>query len=198
MPVIPDVEAQELLNGLLMGKAFDDRIGSCAVIDIMNEFKDVELDYNLVGSISVQEEVGTRGIKIVANKEKPDLAIVFEGTPADDAFTNKDEAQGALGKGPQIRYRDNSMVAHEGFMRYVKNIAIANDIPLQEAVRTGGGTNAGVLHLSNEGIPTIVIGVPVRHAHTHYGIINLNDYENAVKLGIKLLKTFDEEIIRGI
>ena len=54
--------------------------------------------------------------------------------------------------------------------------------PAQESVRTGGATNGAPIHLSNQGVPVIVIGIPVRYIHTHYGIAAHSDVENAARL----------------
>ena len=58
------------------------------------------------------------------------------------------------------------------------------------------GFNQGaVIHLTEKAVPVIVIGVPVRYAHTHYGISAYADFDNAVKLACEILKRLDEEQI---
>ena len=68
-------------------------------------------------------------------------------------------------------------------------------IPVQDAVRSAGSTNGAVIHLTEKAVPVIVIGVPVRYAHTHYGISAYADFDNAVKLACEILKRLDEEQI---
>lgn len=68
-------------------------------------------------------------------------------------------------------------------------------IPVQDAVRSAGSTNGASIHLSNEGVPVIVIGVPVRYAHTHYGISAFADYEYAVRLAAEILQRLNRDII---
>ena len=63
------------------------------------------------------------------------------------------------------------------------------------AVRASGATNGSAIHLSGAGVPVIVIGIPVRYAHTHYGISAYSDFDNAVKLACALLRRFDRELI---
>ena len=46
---------------------------------------------------------------------------------------------------------------------------------------------------NEKAVPVIVIGVPVRYAHTHYGISAYSDFDNAVKLACEILKRLDEE-----
>ncbi|MBI9094951.1 MAG: hypothetical protein JEY71_08735 [Sphaerochaeta sp.] len=53
------------------------------------------------------------------------------------------------------------------------------------------------MHLSNGGVPVIVIGVPVRYVHSHYGICSSSDVQNSVKLAVEIIQSLDETIIRS-
>ncbi|QZY55898.1 M42 family metallopeptidase [Crassaminicella profunda] len=195
-PIVPDVTFRyNETNETLLGKGFDNRLGCAALIDTLKTLENEELDVDVVGTVSAQEEVGTRGAFVTANTVKPDVAIVFEGTPADDTFMDEYESQSALKKGPQIRHRDNSMITHPRFTRFSRQIAKDLGIDFQDAVRLGGGTNGGRIHLSNGGVPTIVIGIPVRYIHTHQGFSALIDYKNAVKWASEIVKSLNKEII---
>lgn len=181
-PIIPDVEFEyDDSNQIMIGKAFDNRLGTAIVIELMLYFANQNLDFNLVGSLSAQEEVGTRGAEVTARKIKPDLALAFEGTPADDNFRDHYDSQSALNKGPQIRHRDISIISNPALVKFAKNSARLNKIPFQEAVRIGGGNDGARILLSNYSVPTTVLGVPVRYAHTHYCISSLHDYKNTIK-----------------
>jgi len=194
-PIVPFVEFEfNERNGSMMGKAFDNRLGCAAAMEVIKGLEHTKLDVNVVAALATQEEVGTRGAVITANVVKPDLAIVFEGSPADDTFMDKHSTQCALNGGPQLRYRDNSFVANHKFISFAKEIAKKNNIPYQDAVRASGGTNAGPIHLSNNGVPVLVIGIPVRYAHTHHCYSKLADFENSVKLGIEIVKNMNKEV----
>jgi len=65
-------------------------------------------------------------------------------------------------------------------------------------VRRSGGTDAGAFHVANEGIPSIVLGVPARYIHSHNAIIDLNDYLHMVTLTIALVRKLDEETVEGL
>lgn len=194
-PVVPDVALSVLGGTRLMGKAFDNRMGCALVIDLMNHFKNKALGVRLVGSLSAQEEVGTRGAKVASYDLRPDIAIVFEGTPSDDGFTDLNEVQGGIGMGCQIRHRDASMISHPEMTAFAIDVAKRQGIKYQEAVRSGGGTDAGVYHMANQGIPSIVLGVPVRYAHTHFGISDYADYEAAFQWGVALIEAINAELI---
>jgi endoglucanase len=65
-------------------------------------------------------------------------------------------------------------------------------------VRQGGGTDAGAFHLSGEGVPSIVLGVPARYIHSHNSIIDVNDYLAMVKLAAALVKRLDAATVAGL
>ena len=116
---------------------------------------------------------------VTANTVKPDVAIVFEGCPADDTVVEPYMIQTAIRKGPMLRHIDQRMITHPRFQRYALDMAEAKGIPVQEAVRTGGSTNGAPIHLSGQGVPCIVMGLPVRYIHSHYGIAAYSLISNA-------------------
>lgn len=81
-----------------LGKAFDCRIGCACLVDVMEELKEETLPFKLVATVTAQEEVGERGALIAAKQVNPDLAIVFEGCPADDTAETPEMIQSAMGK----------------------------------------------------------------------------------------------------
>ncbi|MDD2396045.1 MAG: M42 family peptidase, partial [Sphaerochaeta sp.] len=197
-PVVPEVSCTfDEKHGLFIGKAFDCRIGCASTLATLKELQGMDLKVNLVGDFSSQEEVGTRGSIVSANTIKADLAIVFEGCPADDTVVPSYQAQTCLKKGPMLRHIDSRMITNPRFQRYALNLAQELGIPVQEAVRSAGATNGAPIHLAHDGIPAIVIGVPVRYAHTHYGISALFDVEQAVRLAKEILLRMDSKTIRS-
>ncbi len=197
-PVVPEVTCTyDEKHDILVGKAFDCRIGCAALLATMEELKDQKLAVNLVGDFSSQEEVGTRGSIVSTNTIKADIAIVFEGCPADDTVVPAYQAQTCIKKGPMLRHIDSRMITNPRFQRFALDLAKKHGIPVQEAVRSAGATNGAPIHLSNAGVPTIVIGVPVRYAHTHYGISAYSDVQNSVKLAVEIIQALNESIIRS-
>ena len=198
-PVIPDVECTYNENSrMFLGKAFDDRVGCAVILDVMKELKGKELSVSLTGVLSSQEEEGCRGALVAAQKVMPDLAIVLEGPPADDNFRNEYRSQGALRKGAQVRHIDPTMIANPRLIRFIQKIAQENNIKIQETVRESGGTNASKIHLENGGIPTVVIGIPVRYTHSHYGFISYDDYIETVKLVKAIAENITKDIIESL
>ena len=103
--------------------------------------------------------------------------------------------QTAIKRGPMLRHIDARMITNPHYQRYALDLAEKLGIPVQDAVRSAGSTNGAAIHLTEKAVPVIVIGVPVRYAHTHYGISAYADFDNAVKLACEILKRLDEEQI---
>ena len=197
-PVVPDVTFRyDEEHDLMVGKSFDCRLGCASLLSTLKELEGEELKVDIVGTCSTQEESGGGGARVTAGRIQPDLAIVFEGCPADDTCVEDYMVQTALKKGPMLRYRDISMLTNPRFQRYALNKAKEHGIPVQAAVRSGGGTNGGYIYPTGKGVPTIVIGIPVRYAHTHYGISTYMDYAYGVELACQILRAMDEETIKG-
>lgn len=198
-PVVPAVEfAYDEEHDLMIAKAFDNRLGVAATIDALRELENESLDVDVVCTFSSQEEVGLRGAKLSSMHSNADIAIVFEGCPADDTTSVPDYlVQTALKKGPMLRHIDISMITNPRFQRFALDVAKEQNIPMQEAVRSGGGTNGAAIHLSGKGVPCIVIGVPVRYAHTHYCISSFSDYQNAVKLAVAIIRKLNKDRIHS-
>lgn len=168
-------------NNHYFGKAFDDRAGCTAITEIL---KDNSSKISIAFSYNVQEEVGLRGGAVCAwEPENILFNLNLEGTTCSDRDLDKNYSPSTeLGKGPAITIMDRTSIANRKLLDFVINIAEKNNIPYQFKQTVTGGTDAGYIHQTKEGIPSITISVPVRYIHSPWGIINKNDYENYIKL----------------
>ena len=183
---------------LIFGKGFDCRIGCAAAIEALRRIEGRDLPCDVVLVLSTQEELGPRNSKVTVHHVKPDIAIVMEGCPADDTFSEGYMIQTALKKGPMFRHMDVSAICAPRYQRWALDLAAKKGIPVQEAVRQGGGNNAASIQTALVGAPAIVCGVPVRYAHATNCISSGYDYEAAVQMVIALLENITEDVIRSI
>lgn len=183
-------------KGWYMTKAFDNRVGMAGAIQVGQEAEAQCCELIVAGS--VQEELGLRGAKTLANVTKPDVAIVLEGPPADDTpGMPLSESQGMIGGGVQIRLHDPSAIMNPRLGRFAIETAQAEGIPHQVTVRTSGGTDAGSFNIANEGIPSVVLGTPARYIHSHNAIISDHDYHAMVALSLAMVKRLDQSTVDG-
>lgn len=199
-PVVPAADFQPLhLPDFFMSKAFDNRVGVSLLIQTLAKFAGTKLPNQLLGVATVQEEMGLRGARTATRLAKPDVALVLEGPPADDSpGFNPAESQCALGGGVQIRAMDPTAIMSRRLIDLTLDAAREAAIPHQVTVRRGGGTDAGAIHLSETGVPCVVIGVPVRYIHSHHGIMNIGDYLQAFALVTALLRRLDADTIKAL
>lgn len=195
-PVVPDaVFKYDEKHDIMRGKAFDNRLGCASIINTFDILKNEKLDVDLVGAFASQEEVGTRGATVTVARVQPDVAICFEGCPADDTVVPQYQAQTCLKHGPMLRHIDIRMITNPRFQRFALNTAKECGIPTQTAVRTGGGTDGAPIHVGGKAIPCIVIGTPVRYAHTSYGYSSFFDFDYATRLAVEIIKRLNKETI---
>ncbi len=197
--VVPDSSFTPMHNpDLLLCKAFDDRAGMALLVQAAFMLEETEHPNTVCVVGTVQEEVGTRGAQTAAFAVNPDAAVIFEGTPADDVpGIGEDEPQGRLQGGVQVRLMDPSAIMNRKFADFAIGLAQKHGIKHQVAVRKSGGTDARAIHLSREGVPVIVLGIPTRYAHTHNCIIHIDDYLSTLELAMKILEHLDGELVRS-
>jgi len=200
-PVVPFSPFSTIRNGKLgMGKAFDDRIGAFIAMEVVRKLAEGKTKHpnTVYGAATVQEEVGARGAATVAHMIDPDVAIVLEVDISGDVpGVQPHEAPTKMGKGPSILTFDSSMIPNQPLKQFAIDTAKKLKIPYQLSLVAAGGTDASRIHMSRAGCPSIVIGVPTRHIHSHVGILNFADVENAIKLTFELVKRFDKKTVNG-
>jgi len=198
-PIAPFSHFTELSKpGHYMAKAFDNRAGMACVIQAAQHLALTEHPNELIFAGTVQEEVGLRGARTLANFVKPDVAIVLEAPPADDTpGFNLNDSQGKLGAGVQIRLFDPTAITNPRLAEFVIETARRANVPHQLTVRRSGGTDAGAFHQANSGIPSIVLGCPARYIHSHNAIIDIDDYLAMLQLTIALAEALDEDAVNS-
>jgi putative aminopeptidase FrvX len=200
-PVVPWSPFSVIQSGkVAMGKAFDDRIGTFILMEAIRRIKEQKIEHpnTVYGAATVQEEVGLRGAQTTAHVVDPDVAIVLEVDIAGDVPGIKPhEAQTKMGKGPGLITYDRSMIPNQPLKEFVINVAKQAQIPLQLSQVSGGGTDAGRIHVNKAGCPSVVITVPTRHIHSHVGLLSLKDVENAIRLVIEVVRRLDSETVEG-
>ncbi|WP_243355900.1 M42 family metallopeptidase [Bacillus litorisediminis] len=195
--IVPVCDFTPLANPKkIMAKAWDNRYGCGLSIELLKELKGETIPNILYSGATVQEEVGLRGAQTAANMIKPDIFFALDASPANDASGDENEF-GQLGKGTLLRIYDRSMVTHRGMREFVLDMAETHSIPYQYFI-SQGGTDAGRVHTSNEGVPSAVIGICSRYIHTHAAIVHVDDYAAAKELLVKLVKACDQTTVESI
>jgi putative aminopeptidase FrvX len=199
-PIIPVSEFTPLTGGkTYLGKAWDDRVGCALMVQVMRSLKEQGHPNTLYGVGTVQEEVGLRGAKTSAEVVDPDVALILESDiPGDVPGIEVEESAVKLGKGPSLLLYDARMIPNLKLRDLVIDTAQEMEIPLQLSAMQGGATDGGMIHLHGQGVPTVVLGVPARHIHSHVSIIHRDDYDHALDLLTAVIKKLDAETVADL
>ena len=180
----------------LLGKAWDNRIGSAVVIEVMRNLK--AIPNQIYGTFTVQEEVGLRGAKTSSHLVKPEIVIALDSGIALEIPGAGEKENQEIGKGPQILIYDGGLIPNQALRNLVIKTAEELNIPYQEAYIVGGRTDAGNMHLAHNGAAGLSICIPTRNLHSHVSMIHYDDYLNTVKLLSALLIKLDQTTVDKI
>ncbi|MGQ9624930.1 MAG: M42 family metallopeptidase [Candidatus Bathycorpusculaceae bacterium] len=179
--VVFDIKFARVGKNIVIGKAFDDRVGCAVMIEAMRLLEKTKCTVYAVGT--VQEEVGLRGATTAAFGIYPDVGIALDVTIAGDVPGVKEvEAPIKLRKGPSLTIADYGLITHPKVLRLLVDAAEENKIPYQLETGLPGSTDAARISLTREGVPSGVISVPTRYIHGPAALLSLEDAEKAAKL----------------
>jgi len=174
----------ELANGFLIGRAFDNRIGGFMIAEVARLLKEQKkkLPFGLYVVNAVQEEIGLRGAEMIARRIKPNVAIITDvthdsTTPMINKFI---EGDCSCGNGPALCY---GPAVHNKLLNFVQDVASASKIPVQlRAVSRSTGTDTDSFAYANDGCPSVLISIPLRYMHTTVEMLHKHDIENTIRL----------------
>jgi putative aminopeptidase FrvX len=195
--IIPDSPFAVMANpNVYLAKAWDNRIGCALAAETAQRLKGVAHPNTLFAVATVQEEVGLRGAQTSAFKVQPDVAFALDvGIAHDSPGTEGDEK---LGGGPLIVVYDATSIPNRGLLDLVIDTAKKLKVTLQFESVERGGTDAGRIHVTGQGVPSISMGVPARYIHSHVSMIDRRDFEATVRLLVALMKRLDKKTVASL
>jgi len=181
----------------LFGKAIDDRIGVATLLELarLNPGRQ-----EVLFAFTVQEEIGLRGARVAAYDFQPDMAFVIDSTPAFDLPLPDEEAENTqyncrLDAGPAIYLSDAGTISDPRLVQFLVRLAEEHAIPCQFRQPGGGGTDAGAIHITREGVPSVSISIPGRYAHSPVLHARVKDWQNTLDLLRLVLDHADQSIL---
>ena len=183
-------DAVEFGNGMLKAKAIDDRVGCAILVKLLEE----ELPMDCTFVFNVQEEVGTRGAFGSAFSVTPEIAMVLEGTTAADNPALDEHCQVCWpGKGPVISWMDGSAVYDRDLFEMLRDLADQNNVPWQMKHYLAGGTDAGAIQRTKEGVRVTGISAAVRYLHAPSSVASISDVEHMLTLARLFIRALAEK-----
>lgn len=189
-----DTPVLELAGNRLAGKAFDNRSSVAAVTACLDALAGRVHAWDVLAVASVQEEGGAWGAGPDAFRVAPDLAIALDVTFAPQPGTPAPSYK--LGGGPLLGLGPNF---HPALSGAIKETADRLEIPLElEPIPAGSGTDAWPIQIAREGIPTALVGVPVRNMHSSAETLDTKDIERLGRLLAEFIAGLTPEFLKRV
>lgn len=167
-----------------VGRALDNRIGGFMIAEVARRLKEENktLPFGLYVVNAVQEEIGLRGAQMIAQRIKPDVAIITDvchdtSSPLYDKVKSGDQKGG---KGPVLTY---GPAVQNNLLKMIIETAEKNEIPFQRAAASRTtGTDTDAFAYSNEGVASALISLPLKYMHTTVEAAHEEDIQNVINL----------------
>jgi len=165
-------------------RALDNRMGGFMIAEVARLLKENKktLPFGLYITNSVQEEIGLRGAQMIAERIKPNVAIVTDVThdTTTPMIEMKTQGDAEIGKGPVIAY---APAVQQKLRDLITDTAQAKKIPFQRAALSRAtGTDTDAFAYSGSGVASALISLPLRYMHTTVEMVHRDDVENVIKL----------------
>jgi endoglucanase len=188
-------EPIQLQSDTLAGRSLDNRASVAALTLCLQELQSRRHAWDVWAVATAQEEETLGGAKTSAFLLRPDLAVAVDvtwgkspGTPEHKTFP--------LDKGPTLGWGPN---IHPGLHRSFKQLAEQLEIPYAvEVMPRHSGTDAFSLQVATEGIPTMVVSIPLRYMHTPVEVVALKDIQRASRLLSEFIANLDIDFMNKL
>jgi putative aminopeptidase FrvX len=192
--VVIAAEPVELPNDRLVSRSLDNRLGVYVALEVARRVQDAGGAAGPVAGVAaVQEEIGAHGARTMAYGLQPDLAVAVDVTHATDApgVDPGELGKHGLGDGPVIT---RGAIVSRPLNDLLDTAAAEEGIECKsEVAGSGTHTDADVIHLSRNGIPTAVVSIPLRYMHSPVELVELADVEAVIRLITAMALRLEED-----
>lgn len=185
-------EPVELQNGLVSGKAMDNRASLAAMLLCLQQLNRLQHQWDVYAVATADEEGSSyMGARTQAYAIHPDAALAIDVT-----FADVEENDVKLDGGPTLTIGpSNHPVLYEQLVKLCGNLEIKYQT---EALSTGVGTDAFGVEVSRSGVPTMLISVPSRNMHSPVEIVHPKDIERISRLMAHFIAQLDENFTQTL
>lgn len=185
----------EMSGGILAGHSLDNRASVAALTICLDELSRTALDWDVWAVATVQEEMGWAGAKTSSYELQPDIAVAIDVTFAKGPGSN-DYRSFSMGKGPTLGIGAN---IHPALVDRFKATAEEMDMPYSiETMPKSSGTDGMGMQVTSEGIPVMVIGIPLRYMHTPLEMVAIKDIQRSGRLLARFIAQLEADSMEKI
>ena len=179
-----DDELMYLNKDYICGRALDNRMGGFMIAEVARKLAEnkKKLPFGLYIVNAVQEEIGLRGAQMIAERIKPNLAIITDvcHDTCSPMYNKKTGGHQKAGDGPVLTY---GPAVHNNVLKMIIETAEKKKIPFQRmAVSRATGTDTDAFAYSNAGVASALISLPLKYMHTTVETVHKKDVDNVIQL----------------
>lgn len=185
----------ELAGGTVAGHSLDNRASVIAITHCLKELQHLQHAWDVWAVATVQEEETLGGGFTSPYEIRPQIAVAIDVTFAKGPGAN-DWQTVSLSKGPSLGWGPN---VHPHVYKRFTETAEKLDIPHQkDYMPRHSGTDAYAMQVVAEGIPTMVISIPLRYMHTPVEVISMSDLERTGRLMAEFIARLEPDFMEKI
>ncbi len=188
-------EPIQLQGDTIVGHSLDNRASVAALTLCLDELQKRNHAWDVWAVATVQEEETMGGARTSAFQLRPQLAIAVDVTWGKSTGT-PDHKTFALGKGPTLGLGPNVHPGlHKSFIELADNLEIPYAV---EVMPRHSGTDAYALQVAAEGVPTMVVSIPLRYMHTPVEVVALKDIRRTAHLLSEFITHLDSDYMEKL
>ena len=190
-----NTEPVEMSAGCVSGHSLDNRASVAALTICLEELQSKSHSWDVWAVASVQEEESFAGAYTSAFQLRPTIAIVVDVTFGKGTGST-DHTAFPLGKGVTLGIGASM---HPFLHKRLKEVAERVEIPAaNEIMASASSTDADAIQLTAEGIPTMVMSIPLRYMHTPVEMIAIKDVQRVGRLLAEFIASLEEDFFEKI
>jgi endoglucanase len=185
----------ELSGETLSGHTLDDRSAVAALTSCLQNLQSRVHPWDVWAVATVQEETSFGGSITSTFGLQPDLGIAIDVCHARGPGTSE-ATIAPLGKGLVLGLGPN---IHPWLYKSFKAVADDLEIPYHTDVYSRhSGTDAYAIQVSAQGVPSMVVSIPLRYMHTPVETVSLKDIKRVGRLLAEFITRLDAEFFDKI
>lgn len=181
-PIVPDTPIRKLANGKFTARALDDRLGVYIIMEALKRAKELGCKAGIYAASTTGEETTKTGAYWTSARIQPTMAIVVDVTYTSDCSGMDPAEMGTvcLGEGPVLC---NSPIVVKALNEKMEECAKKAGISVQrEAASRLSYTDGDQIHFSNQGVPMVLVSIPLRYMHMPAEVADEKDVEGCIEL----------------
>lgn len=186
---------RKLQGRRVTGKALDNRSSVAALTLCLEHLNGRSHTWDVLAAATSQEETRLLGAYTSAHAHEPDAALAIDVTFAKAPGISGDQLL-ELGDGPALDLGPN---VHPGMFAALQEAADAIEMKVHiETHNRASGTDGFALQVARAGIPTGIIGLPLRNMHTVVEVVDMDDVERCGRLMAEFIIRLDNQFLDNL